>query len=179
MSTRRIARVRIGGSMGAGLGGILLVGWLLLSPGSGWAHNAAGGSSTEVNDTITSTAYDTLVSVAIDFTGSDHAHQCVATGSSMAQNPGSGTDNSYVFGLSLDSLVSVAGTSRRSVQFNQNEGVADEEFEAVTSTYYFPDVTAEPHTIRWSAKKASNSFPDMVVFRSSLTVVCNAQGLTD
>jgi hypothetical protein len=98
--------------------------------------------------------------------------QCVAVASANAVNPVSGDDRRYTFGLTLDTISnSSSNVLNRVIDFDNLSGEQVDR-EEVSSTGFFPNLAAGPHTIRWVASKNSDSFPNLEVEAASLSVMC-------
>jgi hypothetical protein len=160
--------------------GILLV--LGLAPRQGGAHDASGGISTTVDDTVDGffSFFHTLLAVTFDFSSYTHNHHCVATASADVANPmGFTVDNKFVFALSLDNSQPLNNHgSERTIDFDDNDTIDDTGRLEVSSTFFFANITPGIHTIRWLAKADFfDGDEDLTVEDSSLTIVCTQQQL--
>lgn len=128
--------------------------------------NGGDGSATTVDDSITGTTPDTLVSVATANLSAAHNHICLVTASAEANWGGNG---SYIFGLSMDGGAVVAESERR-IEFVDTAD-NDSTWTEVSTTYAFTNVSGS-HTFYFSARKNAAGNANMTVTASSMTLVC-------
>jgi hypothetical protein len=156
---------------------ILVISLIGAVPASQASESAVAGTSSVTDDTITSTAWDTLLSKDVVIPGfpasSGSTSHCVANRSSDAANPLSGDDNRYDFTLSVDTSAPASNSgSERTIEFDKLDTSEEEERIAVSSTGYFGELTPGTHTFRWLARKDTSGAANMVVEDSSLTIIC-------
>jgi hypothetical protein len=134
-------------------------------------HVIAGTGGTAANAIITNTnAYQTFLTVPVNFTGQTHLHQCVAIGSANVENPGRGTGHQYVFNVGMDSKY--GGSSYMQIELGDNSDVNDPATWPVTTNKIFTSVSAAQHIFRFGAFKRSVLDPNFQINNASMTVLC-------
>ena len=131
-------------------------------------NDGGDGSSATADDMIETTTPDALVAVATTGLSPKHPHICLVTASAEATFVADGT---YVFGIALDGSPPTAASNRRIEMFN-NEGIADDSFEEVTTTIAFANLSGD-HTFTFSARKSGASDGNLNVSASSMIAVCH------
>lgn len=150
----------------------LLVLALGLLPQASFAHSAACGNATVLDDAIVlDTAWDTLVSCALDL--SDGQHTCVITASADFDNPGGpNSQNRYRLATAVDAVAfAVDGPFERTAVLTNNAGIKNPDSTSV-STVEAITLSAGNHTFRSFARKWQAATSNGVVSDSSLGVVC-------
>jgi hypothetical protein len=61
----------------------------------------AAGTSRTTNTSVTSTSYQVILTLTVNFTGQSHNHQCFAIGSANLINPATGGDTGNRYNISL------------------------------------------------------------------------------
>ncbi len=129
----------------------------------------AAGSGTIVDRDVTSTAYFTLAQIGTSALSANHSHVCVDTASANAEYlEGSGE---YVFGVNVNDSTTIHGNSPRTIEMFDNNGINDDSFEEVTTTWAFENISG-PNTFTSSARKASAADGDLRIDAAAMTVIC-------
>lgn len=153
------------------IGGLGLLLAVTLISGTAFAHNIAGGCSSNSNKTLSNeNSFATLCSTTLSLT--DDTHFCVATGSADVQNPHSGTDNDYLFVLSTTSTGPGFDSAwERKVELNDNPGVDDPDSE-IASTVRFFQLSPGTYTFYWLGRPEGPGDANVTVADYSMGVVC-------
>ena len=129
------------------------------------------GSSTTVDDQITTTVRDLLVSTTATL-DVGHTHNCVVT-ASAGTFYGGGAPGRYIFDLTRNGLSAPA--SARTVDFVDAIGVNDPNNIPVATNLTFLGLSGT-HTFSFYARKSTSGSPTLTVTESAISVVCQISG---
>jgi hypothetical protein len=135
--------------------------------------NGGDGSSATADDLIETTTPDALVAVTTTGLSTAHPHICLVTASAEASFVANGT---YIFGISLDGAATTTAASNRRIEMFNNQGIADDSFEEVSTTMAFANLMGD-HTFTFSARKSAAANGNLNVSASSITAVCQQKDL--
>jgi hypothetical protein len=142
-----------------------------------WAQQQAGVKGACLGlDLITSTALDTLASLAITVptTGADNVWHCAITCSIQTDNPAAPTSPQGELALTANGAL-IANTERDFEHTNNTDN--DLNFQEVSTTAYVRVPTGDILSLSCAARKLNVANPDFDVRRSCITVVCTDESL--
>jgi hypothetical protein len=133
------------------------------------------GSQVTINKSITSTTPVTLGSSRVIIPPGGGKWHCAITCSAEAVVPkGLGTlDNRLVLGVNIDNDASTLPGCDRTIDFDDNPGIDDENRETITTTCPFKNISVGTHNAFCSARKEAAGDVDMAIDDASMTVVCS------
>jgi hypothetical protein len=140
-----------------------------LLPRMSFAHNIASGCGSR-NDIAVSDEnnFATLCSTRLTLT--DGRHQCVATASAEAANPG-GVDNLYRFTIDIDSNPVTNSAFERTIELDDNSGISDPDAVVVSTVRHF-NLASGTYTFYWLARPLDSSDATVTIEDYSMGVVC-------
>jgi hypothetical protein len=159
---------------------VLLPSFLALAPHTALALNAATGTSSQFpvdgpGQVIVQANVFSPIFIERFFLPA--AHHCTVVGSAdLRHRSGGETNNRYEIGLSVDSLEPTFDV-RRTVELNDNSGVDDPNFVAVSTTAFFT-IPVGLHRVFFVVRRVSGPGRANVV-DASMTISCFENQLTD
>jgi hypothetical protein len=132
------------------------------------------GSSTTIDDLITTTTRDALVSTIASLSA-DHTHTCIVIASAGTffggGTPGAG--GRYIFDLTRNGLAAAA--SARTVDFVDQLGEDDPNNRPVATNLTFFGLSGN-QTFTFNARKTAAGAPSLTVTESAISVSCQLSG---
>lgn len=132
----------------------------------------AAGAVRSTDFTVSSTGYQAILSITVNFTGQAHMHQCFVIGSASLINPATGGNTGYRYNFSTMHEASSTGYQTMVVEMSDNPSHDDANYVPVTTNMLYTNLDAASHTFTFVGRKQDGGNPDLIVDNATMSVLC-------